>query len=210
MKDVKEMHDIHSELRKRILIRAMEAFMRHGIREVKVDGIAADLGISKRTLYEIFEDKETLVLACLTQFFESRSRNFLHIARASNNVLEVILHIYLLKVADLRITNVNFYRDISKYPRVMAFLHERQHRNSEAVIAYFQHGVDEGLFRDDVNYGIVEMLLREQMNFLLTNEDHKNFSMLEVLDSIVLVDIRGICTDKGRAILEEFLRTRRK
>src|SRR5574344_2441621 len=126
MNDTKETQGAHAELRTRILDTAMHDFIHQGIKDTKVDVIAASLGISKRTLYELFEDKENLVLACLSHFFDTRSIRFRQIARHSTNVLEVILNIYLLKAEDLRVTNTHFYNDISKYPSVVSFLHVRQ------------------------------------------------------------------------------------
>ena len=49
-----------SEVRKRILDKASEAFKVHGIKSVHMDDLAVSLGISKRTIYELFHDKEHL------------------------------------------------------------------------------------------------------------------------------------------------------
>ena len=48
-----------AELRDRIIVKATEAFTAHGIKSITMDDIATSLGISKRTLYEVFEDKCT-------------------------------------------------------------------------------------------------------------------------------------------------------
>lgn len=50
-----------AELRERIVETAMNAFTSHGIKSITMDDIAASLGISKRTLYEVFSDKESLL-----------------------------------------------------------------------------------------------------------------------------------------------------
>ena len=48
-----------------IIHATQELIARNGIRAVRVDEIAQTLGISKRTLYEMFTDKNDLVSACL-------------------------------------------------------------------------------------------------------------------------------------------------
>ncbi len=53
------------ELRERIVELALDSFATHGIKSITMDEIATTLGISKRTLYEVFPDKETLLLECL-------------------------------------------------------------------------------------------------------------------------------------------------
>ena len=91
-----------------------ELITRNGIRAVRVDEIAQTLGISKRTLYEMFADKEDLVSACLdfmchqqqeriTAYRKRRSRSSLQ--RAFKLVYEYIEHLYTVEssfLSDLR------------------------------------------------------------------------------------------------------------
>ena len=58
-------HPQRLELRERIIDTALNSFATHGIKSITMDDIAAALGISKRTLYEVFSDKETLLMECL-------------------------------------------------------------------------------------------------------------------------------------------------
>ena len=53
------------ELRERIIETAVKAFAAQGIKSITMDDIATSLGISKRTLYEVFPDKETLLEECI-------------------------------------------------------------------------------------------------------------------------------------------------
>ena len=50
------------QVKEKVACVAAEAFMRKGIKNVKMDDIAATLSISKRTLYELYSDKEELLL----------------------------------------------------------------------------------------------------------------------------------------------------
>lgn len=54
-----------AELKERIIATATEAFTTKGIKSITMDDIAAALGISKRTLYEVFVDKESLLKDCI-------------------------------------------------------------------------------------------------------------------------------------------------
>jgi AcrR family transcriptional regulator len=53
------------EQRDRIQEKANEMFMRYGIRSVSMDDIAGQLGMSKKTLYQYFSDKDELVDAVM-------------------------------------------------------------------------------------------------------------------------------------------------
>jgi AcrR family transcriptional regulator len=61
--------------RDRILDAVDRLFYRQGIRAVGVDAIAADLGISKKTLYRLFPSKDDLVLAYLNGRFRPLPAN---------------------------------------------------------------------------------------------------------------------------------------
>lgn len=70
---------------------------------------------------------------------------------------------------------------------------------------FFRKGVEQGLFRADIKFDIVHDLLHEQIDMLIHSETFKKYSFLEVYESIVLIFVRGISTDKGIGILENFL-----
>ena len=69
IENVKE-NSQRGELRDRIIETASEAFTAHGIKSITMDDIAASLSISKRTLYEVFQDKESLLTECILMFLK--------------------------------------------------------------------------------------------------------------------------------------------
>ena len=75
------------ELRERIITAATEAFTSKGIKSITMDDIAAALGISKRTLYEVFADKESLLKECILQKQAERDKYLQEIYEQSNNCL---------------------------------------------------------------------------------------------------------------------------
>lgn len=58
--------------KERIIEQAMQMFVTQGIKSVRMDDIAQQLGVSKRTLYELFGDKEGLLYLAMERFFESK------------------------------------------------------------------------------------------------------------------------------------------
>lgn len=83
-----------AELRERILVTATEAFASKGIKSITMDDIAAALGISKRTLYEVFSDKESLLKECILKAQSDREAYLQEVYEQSHNVLEVILAVF--------------------------------------------------------------------------------------------------------------------
>ena len=146
-----------AELRERIVVTAMEAFRTKGIRSITMDDIAAALGISKRTLYEVFADKESLLRECILKAQADRDRYLQQVYEESHNVLEVILAVFQKSIEVFHQTNKRFFEDIKKYPKVYEIMRARQDSDSVKTMSFFKVGVDQGIFRSDVNFAIVNM-----------------------------------------------------
>ena len=82
-----------AELRERVLRYALDEFLNKGVKNVKVDQIAADLQISKRTLYEMFADKENLLVECLRWHNKQLHEKNRKIAEGAANPLEAYARI---------------------------------------------------------------------------------------------------------------------
>ncbi|MDE6349370.1 MAG: TetR/AcrR family transcriptional regulator [Bacteroides sp.] len=195
-----------AQLRERIIEVAAESFSTSGIKCVTMDDIAASLGISKRTLYEVFSDKESLLEACILRDQEETDRFIVEILRESDNVLEVLLKVYQRSIEKFHGTNKSFFEDIKKYPKAYEAMRRDDHRNHEDAINFFRQGVEQGLFRDDVNFAIVGLLVRHQLDALLETDLCSRYSFLEVYESIMFTFLRGIATEKGALELENFIR----
>ena len=96
-----------AELRERILVTATEAFASKGIKSITMDDIAAALGISKRTLYEVFSDKESLLKECILKAQSDREAYLQEVYEQSHNVLEVILAVFQKSIEVFHQTNVS-------------------------------------------------------------------------------------------------------
>ena len=78
------------ELRERIVATAIDAFAKYGIKTITMDDIANTLSISKRTLYEIFQDKESLLMECVSRQQKETEKALQQVLNESENVLEVL------------------------------------------------------------------------------------------------------------------------
>ena len=65
-------------LRDQIIEKTTELFVHNGVKSMRMDDIASELGISKRTIYEQFSDRESLIEACARHFFEMKITNTLN------------------------------------------------------------------------------------------------------------------------------------
>lgn len=198
------------ELRERIIETAVEAFSAHGIKSITMDDIATSLGISKRTLYEVFSDKETLLEECILKG-QREGEDFLkNVLATSENVLEVLLKCYQRSIEKFHATNKKFFEDIKKYPKAYQLMKNNRNRSSEDTVNFFKEGVKQGIFRDDVNFAIINLLVRDQLDLLMNSDICNEYSFLEVYESIMFTFLRGISTEKGARVLEDFICEYRK
>ena len=124
MQDIKEATSYRTALREPIMEIAMKLFTERGIKAVKMDDIAQQLGISKRTLYEVYEDKEKLLYQGIVTY-DRKKRNYLEqYARQGHHVIDIIIEAYRMKVNETRNVNPLFYEDIMKYPKVELYIKE--------------------------------------------------------------------------------------
>lgn len=198
------------ELRERIIAKATEAFTSNGIKCITMDDIAAALGISKRTLYEVFSDKESLLRECILEVQADRDQYLLNVYERSNHVLEVILAVFQKSIEIFHQTNKRFFEDIKKYPKIYTMMQDRRESDTEKTISFFKTGVEQGIFRSDVNFAIVNLLVREQFDVLMNTDICKEYPFIEVYESIMFTYIRGISTEKGARVLDDFIQEYRK
>jgi len=205
MQESKEISAYKKSLYGKIIDTAMTNFRQKGIHAVTMDDVAAELSISKRTLYEVFENKELLLYEGVVKYHDQHSKELREMTCHCKNVMEILLIAYKNKVEELRKTNPQFYADLSKYPRVARFLNQKNQQLHKNTIAFLERGVKEGYFRKDINHELVSNILDAMSRYVMLNQLYKNYSLDEIFSSVLLVTLRGICTVKGITLLEEIL-----
>jgi AcrR family transcriptional regulator len=205
MQVLRETTAYRASLRERIIERAMQDFSKHGIRAVKMDTLAKELGISKRTMYEIFEDKESLLFEGI-KVYGDRKREYLHsYAEEGHDVIDIIMEAYHMKVEEVRAVNPDFYLDLMKYPRLAQHMKEEQQKSREGFLAFMKRGVDDGYFRPDVNYELVPHIFDALGQYILTNSLVQQYSVEELFSNCFLIALRGFCTDKGLHTIDKLM-----
>ncbi len=188
-------------LREQILQTAMEAFAEKGIRAVKMDNIARRLSISKRTLYEVYEKKEDLLFEGIKKY-KAQNDDEIRAYAESHNVLDLIVKVYYMKIEEFRAINPLFYTDLAKYPRVVEFLEEDKRTSRSKVVEFFERGIKEGYFRDSVNYEMIPHLFDGLGLYIMKHQLYREYSIKQIFDNMLLVALRGFCTERGISELE--------
>ena len=205
MQESKEISDYKKNLRGVILDTAIQAFAQKGIRAVKMDDVAAALGISKRTLYEIFETKEILLFEGIKKYYAERQEYYRQQTQRCKNVMEMLVAIYRIKVDEFRKTNPQFYADLDMYPKVGRFLNQQNLQMRTDMLKFMDRGIYEGYFRDDVNYELAWRLFDALGKYVMVNQLYRQYTIEEIFQNLVFVTMRGLCTEKGIKALDSIV-----
>lgn len=189
-----------AQLKKNVLKAASTAFMLQGIKNVRMDDLASCLAISKRTLYELFCDKEELLIDVMKIHREEMRSYMEHVASNTENVLEIIIAFYEKISTDFQKTSPAFFEDIKKYPKVVSYLEESRRENIDSAMAFYQKGVAQELFLPNINYYIIQKSLSGQMDMLMKS----SYTLAEIFETLIFVHMRGISTEKGMKIVDDF------
>lgn len=198
--------DNSNNVNQRIIDGASRLFLTKGIKSVRMDDIAHELGVSKRTIYEHFADKDQLLRTCLVHLHRYTSDKVLeHLRANSRNTLDVILTMYEVYFTIMNNVNKQFFIDLQKLPEIKQNNDRRERLNLHKFRHLMHQGIEEGLFREDINLDVLAYILHHDLKLITLEEHFENQSPEELGKAFILFYLRGIATEKGQKIIEEFI-----
>ncbi|HBG57372.1 TetR/AcrR family transcriptional regulator [Proteiniphilum sp. UBA1028] len=195
------------DIKQRIIEKAGDLFFQVGIKNVSMDELASALGISKRTIYENFKDKEDILLSLILKLRDERDAVFQTFLKKDYNVMEVFIKVIELQKT-MPVCDVRFYQDIYKYyPKVTRFMQENVERNNVFLRGFLQKGIDQGYIREDLNVNVAAFLVEESTNVYIRASylEKPPFSFSDLFYTMMINFVRGISTGKGIEIIDNYL-----
>lgn len=191
------------ELHNRILKAAMTEFLHKGVKSVKMDDIANTLAISKRTLYEIYSNKEELLLEAVRIHEQEFNDHMLQYSLDKNhNVMDIIIEFYKKKLLAIADVSPLFLVELRKYKQVVEYLERMNAERHNNALLFFCRGVKEGFFRSDLNFDIILKTSSASANYAMETQMYKNYSITAIMHNTIFLYLRGICTTKGIKVLD--------
>ena len=193
------------DTRERIITEGSKMLMSVGPSSMTMDEVARACGISKRTLYETFPDKRTLIGECMHRHHEAKNAAVKEIFDTASNCFEAMYKVYERARKMFQSTSVAFINDIKRlYPDIFD-----QHMESEKVTVNGLAGVlrkaqDEGLVIKRINPDIAAYLFVLSMRELheKANNNKYGFKEADLFDHVFISFLRGIATTKGIEMIE--------
>ncbi len=194
-------------LSRKIIETAMPLFKEKGIKAVKMDDIANEMGISKRTLYELYSKKEDLLFACLKYDSDEKNQKIGEYAKTQENEMNVITYALKLRFNDLTTTNTRFFVDIHKYSKIVEFLQSSKEELREHTSTFVQRCIEHGYFRDDLNYDIVDRMGEAAMNYVMESKIYQKYTWKEIFYTFINLHLKGCCTEKGSKFFDDLVKS---
>lgn len=200
----------HSEstLKLRVLAYATELFFRLGVRNVTMDGIAQELGVSKKTIYQLFKNKADIVKEVSIAFCRQNESETIEVAKSAENAIDALFKVmqHFTQTAKLRSPNLIF--EIKKYyPESWQVFQKHENRFIvQKVKDNLHRGIKEGLYRPDINIEIISRMHISQMDAGLDERlfPSKRFPFPSVQVQMMELFMRGIATQKGINLINTY------
>ncbi len=201
--------------KERILEKAEDLFIKHGVKRVTMDDIATHIGISKKSIYQYFSDKNEMVSVIFEKHIEQSRVNCLHNLEKAENAIHEVLVGSETFCTTIRSMNRHVLFDLEKYhPEVYKRFNEfKNDFLYKSIVQNLERGIREGLYRSDLNLQVITRF--RLLNLLLPMNGEvfpeQNFSFSEVERELVTHYLNGIATLEGLALLNQYnFKSRRK
>ena len=196
-------------MKESILIKSSDMFLTHGFKSVTMDEIASEMGISKKTIYQHFSNKNSLVEAVSLYLFETISCGIDSIYELDKNPIEELFLIKDFVLKYLKDENaLPIYQLQKYYSKIHKSLMAKQfEKMDDCVIGNINKGIAQGLFRTDLNVDLIVRFYFARMTSLKDVElfDPAKFGSKLLQNTYLEYHLRGISTEKGIQKLEELL-----
>ena len=195
------------EPKERILKGVEELFFRHGIKSITMDDIAKHLGMSKKTIYLSFADKDEVIHSLMQAKLKEDEREFREVCEQSANFVEEVFG-HMKKIgAIIGAANPNLFYDLQKFHPISWKLFREFKENCicRMLEESLEKGKKQGLIRPDVHVRIMARLRMEEieMGFNAALFPPDKFKIVDVQLALIEHFLYGICTLKGHKLINK-------
>ena len=196
------------DIQDRILAKAKELYLQYGIRSITMDMIALQLGISKKTIYHFFADKNDLVDAVIADLLDHNKNGCEHEKSKSDNAIHEVFLAKEMAEHMFRTMNPSLLFDLEKYhpsgfEKYKGFKNEFLYR---FIKANLERGLEEGLYRSDIDVEIVCRIRLETMMLPLSPVFSANpkFQTMDVQHQLIEQYLFGVASPEGYRLIQKY------
>lgn len=200
--------------KERILLKSNELFNRYGIRSVSMDDIATQLGMSKKTLYQYYVDKDELVNAVFDIILNSNKSQCLECSKKGENAIHEVFLSFDMMQDILTSMNPSVLFDMQKY-HPSAYKKFQDFRNGflyKLIRNNLERGIREEIYRPEIDtdilskYRLFSVLLSFDPEVFPSNKTNLVYIEQQLLEHFLY----GLATSKGEKLIQKYKTQRTK
>jgi AcrR family transcriptional regulator len=192
----------------KILKTSLGLFFKYGIKHITMDDIAKELGMSKKTIYQYYKEKDDLVTQLCELELKEHEVDFASMNKSAKDpIYEIILISEKMKEMMQNI-NPMFFLDLQKfypnaYKRFQSFRENCAYTNIHANI---KRGIELGLYRADLDADFATRLRLAQIDMIMFGNyfSYDKVSIVKTNTLVLEMFIYGICTIKGHKLFNTY------
>jgi TetR/AcrR family transcriptional regulator, cholesterol catabolism regulator len=200
--------------KERILVKSNELFNRYGIRSVSMDDIAAQLGMSKKTLYQYYTDKDELVNAVFDGILSVNKNNCTECTKKGENAIHEVFLSFDIMEEMLKTMNPSVLFDMQKY-HPSAYRKFDDFKNGflyRIIKANLERGIKEELYREEID---TDILSRYRLHTVLLSFNPEVFpsnkaNLVHIEQQLIECFLYGLATPKGYKQIQKYKNQRTK
>jgi len=192
----------------KVILGAEELFFKYGIRSVTMDDIAKHLGMSKKTIYQYYKEKDEIVHKLMMAHIKEDECSFSECAEKSANIVEEVFNM-MKNIHDIfSKINPQFIYELQKYyPQTWKLFKDfKENFILKMVEQSIEKGIKDGHVRPDVNVKILSRARMENVEMAMNPAcfPPDKFKILDVQLTLVEHFLYGICTLKGNKLINKY------
>lgn len=202
------------EPKERILVKAEELFMQFGIRSVSMDDIANHLGMSKKTLYQYFADKDELVEAVVDTHINEIQKDCLGCRQDARDAIHEMFITMERIMEEFSNMNPMLLYDLEKF-HFKAYQRFREHKDKfllQVIRDNIEWGIRDELYRSDLNVDVLSKFRIESMMipFNVAVFPPGKYNLGQTSEIIIQNYTYGLATIKGHELIQTYNDQRKK
>ncbi|NMM50567.1 TetR/AcrR family transcriptional regulator [Marinigracilibium pacificum] len=197
--------------REKILEEAYALFMKYGIRSVTMDDLASSIGVSKKTIYSHFDDKNGLILEGTKYLlFQKQCEIDQYKHKADDVIIEMGLISKHIRES-FQYMNPTMFYDMKKfYPESWALFQDfKENVFRKEVVRSIKEGIKQGYFREDIDLDVVSKIRMILFDSVLNMDEFspQEYNMADLQIKVFDFFVRGLLSEKGLKRYEEIYKS---
>jgi AcrR family transcriptional regulator len=196
------------EPQEKILKSSLALFFKYGIKHVTMDDIAKELGMSKKTIYQFYKEKDDLINQLTAVELKEQECQFDDMNRNAKDPIHEIMLISERMRIMMQNINPLFFLDLQKfypaaYQRFQKFKEDCAYKN---ILINIKRGIEQGIYRSDLDPEFVSRLRLAQIDMVMFGNyfSYDKIGLAKTNELILEIFIYGICTVKGHKLFNNY------